>query len=220
VKCALVILLCAFSPFVSAGQADSQSRRRCPPGMVPCDTFCIDKYEYPNRPGVKPRNLVFYTEAVQICLSQGKRLCTTDEWSRACSGPRKFKYPYGNEFKEGACNLAKTQVTVTWTWYGLRKRDKKILLSKPALAGQYKACVSGYGAYDMLGNYWEWTNAGNSKHTILMGGSWSTPAKQVSCLDKTEAATKFYRIHNVSFRCCSDFLPRSKAGPNVQKPSK
>ena len=214
------ILVWAFSPLMSAARDEAQSWRRCPPGMVAADTFCIDKYEYPNKLGVKPRNLVLYAEAVQICLSQGKRLCTTDEWSRACSGPQKFKHPYGNEFREEACNLAQTRVTETWTWYGLRRRDKEIVLSQPALAGRYKPCVSGYGAYDMLGNYWEWTDAGNTKHTILMGGSWSTPAEKVSCLNKTETATKFYRIRNVSFRCCCDLLPSSKTGPDVQKPPK
>ena len=32
--------------------------------MVAADTFCIDTYEHPGTLGVKPRNLVTYTEAL------------------------------------------------------------------------------------------------------------------------------------------------------------
>ncbi|MBN1592100.1 MAG: SUMF1/EgtB/PvdO family nonheme iron enzyme [Candidatus Coatesbacteria bacterium] len=197
--------------------AAKDDMRTCPADMVPVDTFCIDKYEYPNEPGVKVRNFVNFADAVGICLSQGKRLCTTDEWSRACSGPHHFQYPYGNEFREGACNVGIVKTDQYYTWYGLRKTDREVTASKPALTGKYQTCVSGYGAYDMVGNYWEWTDAGVTEHAILMGGSWATASDRVSCVTKTEKAIKFYRVPPVTFRCCSDFLPKSKAA-DVQKP--
>jgi len=207
-------------PLVFLGeQNEPQGWRKCPVDMVPAGTFCIDKYEYPNKPGVMPRSRVTFAEAVGLCLSQGKRLCTTDEWSSACSGPRRLKYPYGNELRHGVCNLGTAHVTRDWTWYGLRKTDRSVVMSEAAVAGRYRHCVSGYGAYDMLGNYWEWTDAGVADHTILMGGCWATASDTVSCLSKTEKATKFYGIPSVSFRCCRDFLPKPQTGSDVQKPS-
>ncbi len=208
-------LLCSVAR--ASEQSEPAGGPQCPVDMVPADTFCIDRYEYPNRAGVKPRNDLTFAEAVEVCLSEGKRLCTTDEWSRACSGPRRLKYPYGNELRYGACNLGTAHITQHWTWYGLRKTERDVVLSEPAVAGRYESCVSGYGAYDMLGNYWEWTNAGVAEHAVLMGGCWATASDTVSCLSKTEKAIKFYRVQSVSFRCCRDFLPKPESG-DVQKP--
>ncbi|MBN2207729.1 MAG: SUMF1/EgtB/PvdO family nonheme iron enzyme [Candidatus Coatesbacteria bacterium] len=217
----VLIFLGVLCPLVVVGEETGrQVWQKCPLDMVPADTFCIDKFEYPNEPGTMPRAYVAFAEAVQICLSQGKRLCTTDEWSRACSGPRKLEYPYGNELRQGACNLGTTRVTQHWTWYGLRKTDRDVELSEPAVAGRYRDCVSDYGAYDMVGNYWEWTDAGLADQTILMGGGWGTPSDTVSCVNKTEEATKLYRIRSVSFRCCRDFLSKPQTDSDVQEPSK
>ncbi len=37
-----------------------------------------------------------------------KRLCDVEEWDRACRGPDGYRYPYGNDYKKGACNVGKT----------------------------------------------------------------------------------------------------------------
>ncbi len=103
--------------------------------------FCIDIYEYPNRAGAKPR-LMGYFDASAECERQGKRLCNSAEWVKACSGPEKQLYPYGDAYKPARCNTSDNP------------RSRGL-----AGAGAYADCVNGYGLYDMSGNAAEWTVA-------------------------------------------------------------
>ncbi len=65
-------------------------------------SFCIDKYEAPNKLGEKPFVAVLPKEADWYCKAAGKRLCERGEWERACLGPQgKQKYGYGDKFIEG-----------------------------------------------------------------------------------------------------------------------
>ena len=65
-------------------------------------SFCIDRYEAPNRRGIKPFNGVLGIEAAWWCDQRNKRLCTEDEWMRACFGPDgKNTYGYGPTFIPG-----------------------------------------------------------------------------------------------------------------------
>jgi formylglycine-generating enzyme required for sulfatase activity len=69
---------------------------------VDVSSFCIDKYEAPNRGGVKPYNGVLGIEAAWWCEQHGERLCTIDEWQRACLGPEgKNTYGYVGDFDPG-----------------------------------------------------------------------------------------------------------------------
>ncbi len=105
------------------------------------EPFCIDIYEYPNRRGSKPVQMSYF-DAAAACEEAGKRLCTSVEWVRACSGPQKYMYPYGDEYQPARCN----------TLDNPRSRGL-------AAAGSYAGCVNGYGLYDMSGNAAEWTVA-------------------------------------------------------------
>lgn len=107
---------------------------------IPHD-YCIDIYEYPNVRGAVPERLGFFDAAAR-CASRNKRLCTSVEWVRACSGPEKYAYPYGNEYDPSRCNTIDNP------------RSRGI-----APAGSYPLCVNGYGLYDMSGNVAEWTVA-------------------------------------------------------------
>ncbi len=132
----------------------------CPEGMVLVDLppgagdkpffkVCIDKYEYPNKKGEMPTGDVSFTEAQKKCRQQGKRLCTVTEWQWACSGREGYDYPYGWTFSEEACNTEGIQ--------------------DPEESGSYRSCVSKFGAYDMVGNKFEWVRGENGK-PMLMGG--------------------------------------------------
>ena len=73
-----------------------------PKGNVP--SFCMDRYEAPNSTaeGVKPFNAVTEFEAEWFCKSISKRLCTVDEFVRACLGPDgKNTFGYGPKFIPG-----------------------------------------------------------------------------------------------------------------------
>lgn len=88
----------------------------CPPDMIAIrqsdayqskikkdiSSFCIDRYEAPNRRGIKPFSGVLGIEAAWWCDRRGKRLCTMDEWQRACLGPEgKNTYGYGEQYIPG-----------------------------------------------------------------------------------------------------------------------
>lgn len=66
------------------------------------DSFCIDRYEAPNQKGAYPIIGVLDWEADWYCDLIGKRLCTTNEWQRACMGPDgKNLYGYGPTYIPG-----------------------------------------------------------------------------------------------------------------------
>jgi hypothetical protein len=124
-----------------------------PPGRTssPFLKVCIDKYEYPDRPGSAPKANISLDEARSLCGQQGKRLCTEDEWKWACSGFEGRVYPYGNSFIEGRCN-----------------NDTRVI----DVSGSRNNCVSPFGGYDMAGNLFEWVTALNGR-PALMGGPYS-----------------------------------------------
>src|SRR6266404_4780328 len=65
--------------------------------------FCIDRFEYPNVKGQFPWIFVRWTEAVDLCAGEGKRLCSEDEWTLACEGEDAWPYPYGFVRSAEAC---------------------------------------------------------------------------------------------------------------------
>ncbi|MDQ7814604.1 MAG: SUMF1/EgtB/PvdO family nonheme iron enzyme [Patescibacteria group bacterium] len=65
-------------------------------------SFCIDRYEAPNKQGAVPLNGVSEFEADWYCAERGKRLCNIQEWVRACKGPKgENTYGYGPKFIPG-----------------------------------------------------------------------------------------------------------------------
>jgi formylglycine-generating enzyme required for sulfatase activity len=107
------------------------------------DPFCIDRYEYPNRAGEQPRGDLGITEAVALCAEAGKRLCTVDEWERACRGTERRRYSYGNERDPKRCN---TPVESSG--------EASTLPSAPS--GSFAGCASPEGVYDLNGSLSEW----------------------------------------------------------------
>ncbi len=143
--------------------------------------YCIDRYEYPGK-GKMPMGNVSMGKAATICKHHGKRLCSTAEWRRAC-GP---KYPYGNTFREGACNVAASDGTPHTI----------------APSGMYDKCKSPYGVYDMVGNVEEWTTARR-----LYGGTVATMGEATTCSRSTK---RFLPNRYSGFRCCA--TPTRKTG--------
>ncbi len=97
-------------------QGNYIAQGQCPNGMImiknsPAYTakttknvksFCMDKFEAPNMPGVKPYIGVADPEADWWCNERGKRLCTIDEFQRACLGPEGTQtVMFGTEYIRG-----------------------------------------------------------------------------------------------------------------------
>jgi serine/threonine-protein kinase len=96
----------------------------------------------------KPVTGVKWDDAVAYAKWAGKRLPTEEEWEFAARGGiKEFRYPWNNRWKDGLANANSASG-------GL------------AEVGSYKG-ASPFGAFDMVGNAWEWTD---SKLTLYPGG--------------------------------------------------
>lgn len=152
--------------FLGKKEGGFDPEQLCPDGMVhvtsPLGGFCIDKYEASpseecayqepkgksdtrmnlsspdckaaSEKGVKPWRFVTQDQAKLACAKAGKRLATNDEWLQAALGTAD---PNQNWTKDDC------QVNNNWP-------------DQPGLTGSGIKCVSASGAYDMVGNVWEW----------------------------------------------------------------
>jgi formylglycine-generating enzyme required for sulfatase activity len=138
----------------------------CEAGMVFVSTaeggFCIDTYEAApgkncgysdpknqvetrnnldfndclpvSEPGLIPWRNISQDQAALACAKTGKRLPSQHEW---------FLAALGTPDKDGNWNSDDCQVASNWP-------------SQPGPTGNASKCISPAGAYDMIGNVWEW----------------------------------------------------------------
>ncbi|MEW6238817.1 MAG: SUMF1/EgtB/PvdO family nonheme iron enzyme [Candidatus Omnitrophota bacterium] len=91
-----------------------------------------------------------YCRWLSIKTGKPYRLPTGQEWEKAARGSDGRIFPWGNEWKEKACN-----------WLGDFNKDYQPHSESDGFArtspvGYYEEGVSPYGAYDMAGNVMEW----------------------------------------------------------------
>lgn len=155
----------------------------CPADMVLVDDgpYCIDKYEFPNERHVVPTSNITYPQAVELCKSRGKRVCTETEWLTACRGRRALNYPYGNRFEANNCNVA-----------GNRNRAVE--------SGNFFRCESTHGAIDMSGNLSEWVSS-STGGARAFGGSFLTEKFNSACNSFIEL-DKNSKYFHTGVRCC------------------
>lgn len=174
--------------------------------------FCIDEYEYPNRPGATPMVMVSWYEAKRLCEEQGKRLCGDDEWTLACEGPERRPFPYGWFRDRKACNIDQPWTAPNDGILANPDLDKAIIqaeverLSKSVPSGSMPRCRSPYGVMDMTGNVDEWTVnitfGGKPFQTAFKGGHWVSGARN-RCRGVTVSHDEYTRYYAQGFRCCS-----------------
>src|SRR5690606_32397402 len=99
----------------------------------PPASVCIDVAEYPGWME-SPQTGVAFVEAQRLCAQRGRRLCTTEEWRRACGGVEARKWPWGDDAVAGRCRVTP----------GSSKRV--------GLSGGDAKCVTPEGVFDMVGN--------------------------------------------------------------------
>jgi len=141
-------------------QVISNGEAKCPSGMSSVDNIstvsCVDTYEVspavkcPNKnpdqmlstlknyevneciPESKanalPWRFVTRDQAMQLCARVGKRLPTSEEW---------YALSLGMVTIESNCNIVSKDI---------------------ALTGAHASCISPHGAYDLVGNVWEWVS--------------------------------------------------------------
>jgi formylglycine-generating enzyme len=153
-----------------------------------------------------PVTSVNWCDAVAFCSWSGKTLCgaladggplgpgfgpADARWAYACTNRGTTTYPYGNVYQNGACNI---DVDAGGNTFG---------------AGSLTSCVTNGGAFDMVGNAWEWVDrvhlqdAGPGHDTAdFVGGEFGSPAAYAcGAVSGLEVA---FRGPRVGFRCCAD----------------
>ena len=164
--------------------------------------FCVDPYEASRpdatptsagvnnaravtRAGVLPWMVNSNSQADAACAAAGKRLCSSQEWGAACSGPAGTTYAYGNFYNPTTCNGVDTYPN--WQF-------------KLMPTGSFSGCTNAFGVFDMNGNVWEHVRGGDDM--LVRGGAFN-------CSD----STTFHRCDYVptnwtpsalGFRCCAD----------------
>jgi serine/threonine protein kinase/formylglycine-generating enzyme required for sulfatase activity len=154
------------------------------------DSFCIDRYEYPNLAGRKPMANVSWKKAASICKSKGKRLCSESEWEYTCKGSNNLRFPYGNSFNAQSCNTEDAN-----------SNDRIIVNS-----GSFPSCRSPFGVFDLSGNVSEWTASSYSKGAsdrTYKGGSATRPNWATRCASRSSQQPNAKK-KDLGFRCCAD----------------
>jgi hypothetical protein len=168
--------------------------------------FCMDKFEYPNKPGEKPVIMKTWYQAKAICEGMGKRLCGDSEWTLACEGQERLPYPYGYQRSSEACNIDKPHPTPDEAAIAdPKRRDAEVArLWQGEPSGSRESCVSPYGVHDMTGNVDEWVvnESGKPYKSGLKGGYWG-PVRD-RCRPMTVAHGEDFSFYQIGFRCCGD----------------
>lgn len=147
---------------------NGKAKGPCPDDMVFVSNdkggICIDKYEasagdecpYPapanqdnsrmdienknckpfSKDGVTPWRFISQSQAAVACVKAGKRLASSEEWYQASLGTPDVSDGWNGD----DCQLSNNWPT------------------QPGMTGTGKNCISAAGAYDMIGNVWEWVN--------------------------------------------------------------
>lgn len=179
-------------------------------GIPTDERFCIDRFEYPNRAGTKPRVAVSFREAQAACVADGKRLCSTKEWELACEGPHWYPYPNGYERDAERCNIDRPDIpanNLAYAQIGTRAAEiARVDQREPS--GSRPGCTSGYGVEDMTGNVDEWVInlEGNYAkapfRSALKGGYWGRVRNR--CRPTTTDHNEWHSGYQVGFRCCAE----------------
>jgi hypothetical protein len=168
-------------------------------------SFCIDRFEYPNRRGAFPWIMITWTEARAVCQREGKRLCTEAEWTFACEGEEATPYPDGYD-RQDQCVEDRSSRPVDES--ALEPRDSerakeeidRLWQGEPS--GSRPRCRSVFGVYDMTGNVDEWTTSviAGERPSILKGGYWGPVRNR--CRPSTRAHGEGFAFYQQGLRCC------------------
>jgi len=163
-----------------------------------------------SRSGVTPNGYLSGLVAKRACENAGKRLCHREEWMKACGGEAKRRFPYGDHYEQGACNIFRAlhPGAVLHNNPSIGHLDPRMNLIKekdfdPLLrrTGTTLRCRSEWGdeaAYDMNGNLDEWIE---DEHGRFVGGFFSR-ARKDGCEASISAHPNSYFDYSTGARCC------------------
>ena len=214
----------------------------CPPGMARVATYCVDRFEaslaevtergalvawspYFN-PGTRvmralsiagavPQGYINRTQSEAACTNAGKRLCTSDEWIRACEGEAPGTlFPYGETRMWDVCNDRRSQhpaveyfgTTASWIYGEIDHACLNQLPNSLATTGSHPGCESDEGIFDLVGNLHEWTlGTPSAGKGVFRGGFYvDTVINGQGCEYRTVAHAPSHWDYSTGFRCCAD----------------
>jgi sulfatase modifying factor 1 len=160
-------------------------------------------------PDVVPHGYLSGRTAERACANAGKRLCRIDEWVTACRGRQNRKFPYGDTYVDGACNVCRAAhpARVLHGNASIGHLDPRLNLvtdnGDPLLrrTGATPRCKSEWGndaIYDMVGNLDEWID---DPEGTFVGGFFSRSTHE-GCDSIIEVHTFSYYDYSLGVRCC------------------
>jgi len=174
--------------------------------------YCMDRYEWPNRRGEKPRTLTSWQDARALCASAGKRLCTGEEFNFACEGEDLRAYVYGNTRDATQCNFdrpyrPREHVFTPWDTCQEDPACKAAFdgIDQRLPAGSLETCRSRQGVHDLIGNANEWVMLPDKRtpHRSGIKGGWWGPIR-ARCRPTVTFHDEGDFGYEVGFRCCAD----------------
>lgn len=197
---------------VEASRVGNERARALPLPLVPKHQREPFEARAVSAPGVLPQGYMTFHTAKRACENAGKRLCSEEEWMRACQGKTRSRHPYGESYVAGRCNVMRS-LHPAYELHGnssLGHLDPRLHLvveegERPLLlnTGELETCASqtSDGAvYDMVGNLDEWIDDPNG---TFVGGFFSRGTRE-GCAAKVESHAPAYTDYSLGVRCCRD----------------
>ncbi len=167
------------------------------------------------RAGVRPSAFVQGHVAEAACGRAGKRLCSPKEFRTSCQGEQGTRFPYGDHFIAGACNVDREEHPAAFLHgnASIGHLDVRLGFVRGARGpllrptGATSTCRSVWGSdavYDLVGNLDEWVA---HPRGAFAGGFYSRTT-HAGCDALIQAHPKGYVDYSLGVRCCLDPLQK------------
>jgi len=163
-----------------------------------------------SKAGVLPNGYTNLRVAKESCENVGKKICSQVQWEKACRGEEGTKFPYGDKYRNGLCNVFRYThpVQALHTNGSSAMNDPRLNLVKdsqgnPLLekTGTRSTCASKWGddaAYDMVGNLDEWVDDAGGR---FVGGFYARDTRE-GCYAGISGHPAAYFDYTTGVRCC------------------
>lgn len=159
--------------------------------------------------GVVPNGYLSGVTASQVCTAAGKRLCSAAEWVTACRGQANRKFPYGDRYEQGRCNVFREAhpAALLHDDPSIGHLDPRLNLVRSGkqpllrLSGATPDCDSQWGddhVADMVGNLDEWVEDDKG---AFQGGFYARSTRE-GCDSRITAHPREYLDYSLGTRCC------------------